>query len=87
MSPPPYPPGNRATVQPSVLTLEEYAAAKGRSVEELNTWGVSESQGKIRIPYRNPDGSESKNHSISLIDGRRTSILLAIGFKTHALWP
>ena len=69
MPPPSYPPGNRATVQPPLLTLKDYASAKKLPVEELKSWGLTEFKPKdfdsgrtvIRIPYFTPDGSESKN--------------------------
>jgi hypothetical protein len=53
------PPKTTATVQPSGLTLEEYAAAKRLPVEKLRQWDLSAQDGKVRIPYHLPDGRES----------------------------
>jgi hypothetical protein len=43
---------------PSPLTLAEFAADKGFSVEELTRYGVRESWDRIEIPYRYANGLE-----------------------------
>ena len=53
------PPKTTATVQPSGLTLEQYADAKRLPVEKLRQWGLSTQDGKVRIPYHLVDGRES----------------------------
>ena len=66
------PPKNRATAQPSGLTLEQYADAKRLPVEKLRRWGLSTYGGKIKIPYHLPDGRESAmRYRLSLVDEPR----------------
>lgn len=56
------PPNNRATVQPSGLTLEQYAAAKALSVVFLQDCGLSDKvlagRPAVRIPYLGASGEE-----------------------------
>ena len=55
-------PNNRATVQPSGLTLEQYAAAKALSVVVLRDCGLSDKvlagRPAVRIPYLGASGEE-----------------------------
>jgi hypothetical protein len=57
-----YPPNNRATVQPSGLTLDGYAVAKALPVTFLKECGLSDltfnGRSAVRIPYLAPGGDE-----------------------------
>lgn len=52
-----------ATLQPYPCTLANYARAKGLPIEHLQELGLTDfhyvGEPAIRIPYRNPDGSEA----------------------------
>jgi len=55
-----HPPNNRATVQLSRLTVDEYATAKALHVSLLKEWGLSDivlaGRPAVRIPYFGPSG-------------------------------
>jgi putative DNA primase/helicase len=57
-----HPRNNRATAQPTGLTLEQYSAAKALPVNFLRECGLSDvtliGRPAVRIPYLSPDGEE-----------------------------
>jgi hypothetical protein len=70
-----HPSSNRATVQPSGLTLEQYAAAKALPVTFLKECGLSDSvfagRPAVRIPYLGAGGEElATRFRIGLIGDR-----------------